>query len=58
MSPEERTVPSRSLPDRTFQGQFYLFNYTIPNLYFHITAAYAILRHNGVPIGKKDYLGA
>lgn len=57
---EEKTiaVPSRSQPDRTFKGQFYLFNFTIPNLYFHITTAYAILRHNGVSIGKKDYLGA
>ena len=31
--------------------------HAIPNMYFHITTAYSILRHNGVPVGKKDYLG-
>jgi hypothetical protein len=31
--------------------------HAIPNLYFHVTTAYSILRHNGVPVGKKDYLG-
>lgn len=40
-----------------FQGQAYLLNFVLPNLYFHISIAYAILRHNGVEIGKKDYLG-
>jgi hypothetical protein len=43
--------------ERSFIGQPYLLEYTLPNLYFHVTAAYAILRHNGVEIGKKDYLG-
>ena len=43
--------------ENNFIGQPYLLNYTLPNLYFHITIAYAILRHNGVDIGKKDYLG-
>lgn len=38
-------------------GFEYLSNHAIPNFYFHITTAYAILRHNGVEIGKKDYLG-
>ncbi|MDB9895106.1 DUF1993 domain-containing protein [Reinekea forsetii] len=33
-------------------------HHAIPNIYFHITTAYAILRHNGVEVGKKDYLGA
>ena len=42
---------------RTFQGQPFLLNHVIPNLYFHITTTYAILRHNGVELGKKDYLG-
>jgi hypothetical protein len=32
-------------------------NFVIPNFYFHYTTAYAILRHNGVPIGKGDFLG-
>ena len=43
--------------ESNFIGQPYLLNYVLPNLYFHITTTYAILRHNGVEIGKKDYLG-
>ncbi len=39
-------------------GAEFVQHHVIPNLYFHITTAYAILRHNGVDIGKKDYLGA
>jgi hypothetical protein len=38
-------------------GQAYLLHRAMPNFYFHITTAYAILRHNGVPIGKSDYIG-
>ncbi len=38
-------------------GQVFALEHAIPNLYFHITTAYAILRHNGVTVGKKDYLG-
>ncbi|PJZ47323.1 DUF1993 domain-containing protein [Leptospira brenneri] len=38
-------------------GFEYLTHHAIPNFYFHITTAYAILRHNGIEIGKKDYLG-
>lgn len=41
----------------TFEGLTFLLNRVLPNLYFHISTAYAILRHNGVEIGKKDYLG-
>lgn len=36
----------------------YLMGFLLPNFYFHVTTAYDILRHNGVPLGKKDYLGA
>lgn len=43
--------------DRNFIGLPYLLNWALPNLFFHITTAYAILRHNGLEIGKKDYLG-
>jgi hypothetical protein len=43
--------------DRSFMGQPYLLNFVLPNLYFHITVAYAVLRHNGLDIGKMDYLG-
>lgn len=39
-------------------GADYFIEHTIPNFYFHLTTAYAILRHNGVPVGKRDYLGA
>jgi uncharacterized protein len=42
----------------SFTGQDYLLNFVVPNLYFHVTAAYLILRHNGVELGKKDFLGA
>ena len=41
----------------TFTGKDYLLNFVTPNFYFHYTTAYAILRHNGVPIGKGDFLG-
>ncbi len=41
----------------TFKGQPYLLHYVLPNLFFHTTTAYAILRHNGVEVGKLDYLG-
>jgi hypothetical protein len=38
-------------------GQAYLLDFVLPNFHFHLTTAYAILRHNGVEIGKKDYTG-
>jgi uncharacterized protein len=40
-----------------FKGQPYLVHFAIPNFYFHMSMAYAILRHNGVEIGKGDFLG-
>ena len=47
------------LRDRTveFNGQDYLLKWVMPNFYFHVTTAYDILRHNGVDIGKRDFLG-
>jgi hypothetical protein len=42
---------------RTFRGDDYLLGFGLPNFFFHVTTAYDILRHNGVPIGKMDYLG-
>ncbi len=39
-------------------GVEFALQHAVPNLYFHVTTAYSILRHNGVAIGKKDYLGA
>lgn len=40
-----------------FTGLSYLTGFAIPNLFFHVTTAYAILRHSGVPLGKADFLG-
>ena len=40
-----------------FVGEQYVLTWVIPNFYFHITTAYSILRHNGVELGKTDYLG-
>ncbi len=42
----------------SFKGQTYLLHFALPNFYFHLTTAYAILRHNGVGIGKRDFIGA
>jgi uncharacterized protein len=42
----------------SFLGQPYLLDFVLPNFYFHITTTYAILRHNGVEIGKMDFLGS
>ena len=39
-----------------FEGWPYLSRFVLPNVYFHVTVAYAILRNNGVPIGKRDFL--
>lgn len=44
-------------PDKEMLGHVYLNQYAMPNTYFHLTIAYALLRHNGVPLGKMDYLG-
>ena len=44
--------------DIAFTGERYLIGFVIPNLTFHCATAYNILRHNGVEIGKKDFLGA
>jgi uncharacterized protein len=55
---EERTVTLTLHGQETvFLGQPYLLNFVHPNFYFHITTAYAILRHNGVEIGKMDFVG-
>lgn len=42
---------------RHFTGQNYLLHYALPHFYFHATTAYDILRHNGIDIGKKDFIG-
>lgn len=43
--------------ERTLSGQDYYYSYVLPNFYFHVTTAYNILRHNGVELGKGDFLG-
>jgi uncharacterized protein len=42
----------------SFKGQPYLIHFVLPNFYFHATVAYAILRHNGVELGKRDFIGS
>ena len=44
--------------ERKFTGQAYLLGYALPHFFFHVTTTYAILRHNGVEVGKGDYMGA
>jgi hypothetical protein len=44
--------------ERTLSGQGYLMHYGLPQFFFHVTTTYALLRHNGVEIGKKDFMGA
>ena len=55
---EEKPINLKVGPNElAFTGQAYLLQFVIPNLYFHITITYAILRHNGLAIGKSDFLG-
>ena len=44
--------------EKRFTGQSYVLNYGLPHFFFHTTTAYTILRHNGVEVGKKDYIGS
>lgn len=56
---EERNISTSAGPNsKTFKGQHYLVHYALPQFFFHATTAYAILRHNGIEIGKKDFMGA
>lgn len=43
--------------EKKLNGQAYLSNYGLPQFVFHVTTAYAILRHNGLPVGKRDFMG-
>jgi len=52
----EITRPVRGQP-HTFTGTNYFLQFAVPNVYFHAATAYGILRHNGVPLGKADFLG-
>ncbi len=55
----EREIVTRpgTPKERRFNGQSYLLNYGLPQFFFHVTTAYALLRHNGLEIGKRDYMG-
>ena len=50
------TFPAGRDVTRTLKGEAYLLNVAFPNMFFHVTTTYAILRHNGVELGKGDYL--
>ena len=55
---EDRTITWQSRSSsKSMPGQPYLLSHLLPNIHFHVTTAYCILRHNGVELGKKDYLG-
>lgn len=57
---ETREIVTRpgTAKERRFNGQDYLLTYGLPQFFFHVTTAYALLRHNGLEIGKRDYMGA
>lgn len=55
---EERKVSPPWLSGKWLRGDDYLVEIAIPNFFFHVTMAYAILRHNGVDLGKMDFIGA
>ncbi len=50
------TFPIGREKTRTMKGEAYLLQWALPNVYFHVTTAYALLRHNGVDLGKVDFL--
>ena len=54
---EDRKVAPAWLGGKWLRGDDYLANVALPNFFFHATMAYAILRHNGVPLGKMDFVG-
>jgi hypothetical protein len=52
-----RRIALPFIPGKLMHGSDYLTQFALPNFYFHVTTAYAILRHNGVELGKADFLG-
>ena len=52
-----RDITNARWDGKSLTGEDYALHHMIPNLYFHVTTAYAILRHNGVEVGKQDFLG-
>jgi hypothetical protein len=57
---EQREVVLRAgtPKEQKFVGQSYLLHYGLPQFFFHVTTAYSILRHNGIEIGKRDFMGS
>jgi hypothetical protein len=55
---ETRLVDLPFLEGKLVKGADYLVELVVPNFYFHVTTAYAILRHNGVDLGKRDFIGS
>jgi hypothetical protein len=55
---DERKISPPWLHGKWVRGDQYVLQGALPNFYFHVTTAYAILRHNGVDLGKMDYIGA
>lgn len=53
----DRTITLPFMPGKGIKGSDYLTGFALPNFYFHVMTAYSILRHNGVDLGKMDYLG-
>lgn len=53
-----RRISQPRWKSKSLSGEEFLIQHAMPNLYFHVTTAYAILRHNGVEVGKMDFLGA
>lgn len=56
-SEDKEIVIKRGDKETRYKGMQFLLGHAVPNFYFHVTTAYNILRHNGVEIGKRDYLG-
>jgi len=54
---DKEIVIKRGDKETHYKGMQFLLGHALPNFYFHVTTAYNILRHNGVEIGKRDYLG-
>lgn len=54
---EAEVVLTTRSGSKTFTGRSYVLGFALPNFYFHVTTAYALLRHKGVPIGKMDFIG-
>jgi hypothetical protein len=55
---ESRTITLNLGSGQTeLNGQTYFLRFALPNFFFHVTTAYGILRHNGIPLGKRDFLG-